>query len=99
VPVEHFSPSKVITTFELLSAFPNPFNAGAAIRFQLPANSRLKLQVYDTAGRLVTTLVDGWRQTGTHEVSFDGSGLPSGIYLARLTAENFSAVQKLILLK
>jgi hypothetical protein len=44
-------------------------------------------------------LVDGWREAGVHEVTFDGSKLASGIYLAKLTAGEFSGVQKLVLLK
>jgi hypothetical protein len=43
--------------------------------------------------------VDGWRNAGTYEAAFDGSNLPSGIYIYRLEAGNYSAVKKLILLK
>jgi len=57
------------------------------------------LRVYDTAGRLVATLVDEWKLAGKHQAIFDGSGLPSGIYLARLQAGDFSQVQKLVLMK
>jgi flagellar hook assembly protein FlgD len=78
---------------------PNPFNPSTAISFKLQAASKVSLKIYDTAGRLVTTLVDGWREAGTHEVTFDGSKLASGIYLAKLTAGDFSQVQKLVLTK
>jgi len=85
--------------FALHGAFPNPFNPITAISYQLSADSHVDLKVYDISGRLVTTLVDGWREAGMHEVIFDGSDLPTGIYLVRLRAGDFAAVQKMALLK
>ncbi|HEX7343926.1 MAG TPA: T9SS type A sorting domain-containing protein, partial [bacterium] len=91
--------------FELPSNFllhhcsPNPFNPTTAFSYQLSANSFVSLRVYDTAGRLVQTLVDGWREAGAHEVTFDGSGLAAGIYFARLRAGEYVGVEKMVLLK
>jgi hypothetical protein len=85
--------------FILDSPHPNPFNASTALNYKLQAPSKVSLKVYDTAGRLVTTLVEGWRQAGKHQVTFDGSGLASGIYLAQLKAGEFTDMQKLMLLK
>lgn len=85
--------------FSLVPPYPNPFNLTTVIRFTLPSASRVNLQVYDIAGRSVMTLVNGWREAGVHEVTFDGADIPSGIYLARLQAGDFTAVQKLVLLK
>jgi hypothetical protein len=85
--------------FALLGNFPNPFNPTTALSYQLSAYSRVSLRVYDTAGREVAELVKGWREAGAHEVTFDATGLPSGIYLARLQAGELTAVQKLVLLK
>jgi len=78
---------------------PNPFNPETVASYELRAASRVSLRVYDTAGREVATLVDGWRNVGVHEVTFDAAGLPSGIYFAKLQAGDFSGVQKLVLLK
>jgi hypothetical protein len=94
--------------FALYPCSPNPFNATTAIRFHLPVASRVKLEVFDIAGRNVgsgsgttptTGLIDGWRQAGSHEITFDASNLASGVYLARLTAGEFTALEKLVLLK
>jgi len=85
--------------FSLVPPYPNPFNPTTVISFTLPAASRVSLQVYDLAGRSAMTLVNGWRDSGEHEVTFDGSELPSGIYFAKLTAGEFTAVQKLVLIK
>jgi hypothetical protein len=65
-------------------ASPNPFNATTAISYDLLTASHVRLSVYDTAGRLVATLVDNWRGAGSHEVTFDGSAFASGIYVYRL---------------
>jgi len=78
---------------------PNPFNAETAISYQLPADSYVSLRVYDTAGKLVASLVDGWRSAGVHEVTFDAGTLPSGMYICRIQAGEFEAAEKLALLK
>ncbi|RJP76345.1 MAG: M6 family metalloprotease domain-containing protein [Candidatus Zixiibacteriota bacterium] len=85
--------------FRLLGAHPNPFNPETAIGYRLPAPGLITLRVYDTAGRVVTTLVNGWRDAGAHEVTFDGAGLASGVYLVRLEAGDFTQTQKIVLLK
>lgn len=87
------------SAFSMVTVTPDPFNPTTAISYQLSANSHVSLQVYDTAGRLVTTLVDGWREAGTHEVTFDGSRLPSGVYLYTLSAGGQSSSGKMVLLK
>jgi hypothetical protein len=79
--------------------YPNPFNPTTALSYKLQASSHVSLKVYDTAGRLVTTLVDGFREAGTDMVTFDGSSLPSGVYFYRLQAGEWTAVRKMVLLK
>jgi len=85
--------------FRLFGVHPNPFNPSTVARYELQAASHVSLKVYDTAGREVRTLVDGWRVAGSHEITFNASGLPSGLYLARLQAGDFTQTQKLVLLK
>ena len=87
------------STVQLVGAYPNPFNPATTIAFALPEQARVTLTVYDAAGRVVATLVNGWRSAGSHKVTFDASNLASGIYLYRLTAGNFTAADKLVLLK
>lgn len=93
-----FGESDLPRTFAV-SARPNPFNPTTLLSFELQDASFVKLAVYDVSGRLVATLADGWREAGRHEVTFDGSGLPSGIYVYRLAAGGWSSSAKLILLK
>lgn len=85
--------------FALLGVYPNPFNPVAVLSYQLPLADRVSLRVYDTAGRLVAEIVDGWRDAGVHQETFDGSGLASGVYLYRLQAGEFRANGKLVLMK
>jgi hypothetical protein len=86
-------------TFALKPGSPNPFNPVTLLRYELPHRARVLLVVYDLAGRRVATLVDGWRRAGYREVMFDASGLASGVYFVRLTAGQFNAAEKLLLVK
>ncbi len=83
----------------IANVYPNPFNPTTVLSFELSTASHVNLQVYDTAGQLVATLVNGWRAAGTHEMTFEASSLPSGVYFARLTAGEYTGVQKLVLMK
>ncbi|MCX6639364.1 MAG: T9SS type A sorting domain-containing protein [bacterium] len=78
---------------------PNPFNPTTMLSYELQAASFVNLSVYDISGKMVAVLVNGMRDGGSHQVTFDGSNLPSGIYFARLTAGEYSSVQKMVLLK
>lgn len=71
-------------SFRLLGNFPNPFNPGTEIRFEMPARQHATLQVYDMTGRVVATLLNGILPQGEQTVSFNASGLSSGVYIYRL---------------
>ena len=86
-------------TYKLNQNYPNPFNPTTTISYELPENSNVTLQVYDMTGRQVATLVNGTVQAGSHRISFDASGLSSGIYLYRLTAGSSVISRKLTVLK
>lgn len=85
--------------FHLWPNYPNPFNPGTTIRYELPRSSMVNLTVYDLLGREVSVLVNEREDAGVHEVRFDGRGLSSGIYLCRLTAGNFAEIRKFVLLE
>jgi hypothetical protein len=85
--------------FALYGASPNPFNPSTIVRYSLPRASIMELTVWDTAGRQVATLDQGWRSSGYHEATFSGSDLPSGIYLYRLVSGQNVAAGKMVLLK
>ena len=90
--------------FALLGNFPNPFNASTLITFTLPAQGKTTLTVYDINGRKVRALVSGRMNAGTHSEVWDGrdnSGreVSSGVYFARLTMGERTAVRKMALMK
>jgi hypothetical protein len=85
--------------FRLHTAYPNPFNPTTTITFDLPKSEFVTLTVFDLLGRAVAELCHDTYAAGSHTLSFDGGGLPSGIYLYRIHAGGFSASQKMMLLK
>jgi hypothetical protein len=87
------------SAFNLIGATPNPFNPTTTLSFSLPEAVKVSLNVYDVQGRLVAQLVNGLREVGTHQVTFDGSNLASGMYLYRLTAGSNHATGKMVLMK
>lgn len=85
--------------FTLDSAYPNPFAARTTVRYTLPTAADVTLAVYDVLGRRVATLAEGTQPPGAHEATFDAVGLPSGVYLARLTVGERSATRKLLVVR
>lgn len=84
---------------ELLPAAPNPFNPATTLRWRQEATAALRLEVLDLLGRSVALLHDGPAAAGEHEAAFDGAGLPSGVYMTRLSGEGRMETGKLLLLK
>lgn len=86
--------------FSLKQNFPNPFNPTTSIRFDIAKSSRMNLNVYDAAGKLVQTLINNEVvPTGTNEVVFDAGKLSSGIYFYTLSSDNFKETKKMMLIK
>jgi hypothetical protein len=88
-----------IPTGITLSTFPNPFNPSSNVHFTLTEAGPVTLQVYNLTCDLVSTLVDGDLPVGEHQVVFDGSNLPSGIYIAQITTANATSAARMVLLK
>jgi hypothetical protein len=91
-------------TFALGPARPNPFTGQVAISYSLPVAAQVNLRVFNLAGQVVQTLVDGREQPGFKNVSWngkDGSGraLASGVYFYRLEAGAYSATRKAVFLR
>lgn len=92
--------------FKLYDAYPNPFNPTTRIKFQVPIassneiqNTRISLIVYDVLGNQIATLFDDERSAGIYEVTFDATGLASGVYYYTLKAENYSQSKKMLLIR
>jgi hypothetical protein len=85
--------------FDLIQNYPNPFNPVTIIKFYLPTQSFVSLNVYDVLGNEVTTLIETEKRAGSYEIEFDATGLTSGIYFYRLKAEQYFEIKKMVLLK
>ena len=86
-------------SYELEQNYPNPFNPATMLKYALPEESRVKINIYDILGRKVTTLIDEKQQAGYYDIAWNASGRTSGIYFARLETEEFSKSIKMVLLK
>ena len=90
--------SEVPTEYQI-DNYPNPFNPTTTINYQLPENGFVTIKVYDMLGKEISTLVNGNRTAGYHNVTFDASRLTSGIYIYTITANNFVQSKKMLLMK
>ena len=91
------------TAFRLKQNQPNPFSGRTAIHFDLPAETRVRLEVFDAQGRLVRTLAEGDYPAGFHAAEWDHRGdggqvLGAGVYLYRIQAGSFRDQRKMVLL-
>lgn len=86
-------------TFELFQNYPNPFNPNTIITFDIAKLTNVKLAVYDLSGKEVAVLAENMFHRGEYSVSFDASGLASGVYLYKLQTDDFSATKRMILVK
>jgi len=85
--------------FYLSQAYPNPFNNVTRMAFGLPEASEISIMVYDVAGRLVQTLVDGQQTAGHHTITWNAADAASGVYLVRMESSSFTSTRKLMLVK
>jgi V8-like Glu-specific endopeptidase len=101
-----FNYSKVIevevpapASFTLEQNYPNPFNPSTKIKFAIPFETEVRLNVYNTLGQQVAEIFNGRLKEGYHEVDFIAGSLTSGIYFYRLEADKFVDVKKMIVIK
>jgi hypothetical protein len=93
------SERQVPDTYSLGQAYPNPFNPSTTITFGLPAAGSVRIRVLNQLGQEVTTLFEGTKDAGYHDVTFDARGLSSGVYFYRIEAGSFVATRKVVLIR
>ena len=97
-PVVHVT-YDVPVAYVLNQNYPNPFNPSTRITYFVPKESFVNIKIYDFLGREVKTLVNEFKATGSYDLVFDASNLPSGTYFYTMNSENFSDTKKMIILK
>ena len=90
--------------FALHQNYPNPFNPVTNIRFDIPEEGNVRMDIYNITGQKVATLVNGRMQPGFHSIRWDGTNdlgkqLASGMYIYHIKAGDFRDVKKLLLVK
>jgi hypothetical protein len=90
-----FFPNQVI----LSQNYPNPFNPATTIGFHLPRPGQVTLSIYNTAGQLVTDWFDDYLAAGYHQITFDGSGLTSGLYVYTVRTAIGTQSKKMLLIR
>lgn len=85
--------------YKLGQNFPNPFNSKTMISFSIPEKIQVQIVVYDITGKNIMVLTNDVYEAGSYQVSFNADTLPSGSYYYKMTAGQFTSVQKLVVLK
>ncbi|MFI5237323.1 MAG: T9SS type A sorting domain-containing protein, partial [Ignavibacteriales bacterium] len=88
-----------VTSFQLEQNFPNPFNPSTKIRYNIPESGFVNLSVYNLLGEKIAELVNETKIAGEYEVNFTADGIPSGIYIAKVSSGEISQSIKMTLLK
>jgi Secretion system C-terminal sorting domain len=86
-------------TVELFQNYPNPFNPNTTIEYHLNRVAWVVLEIYNSLGQKIRTIINELQTSGNHKMQFDGSQLPSGLYYYRLEADGFTQQKKMLLIK
>jgi hypothetical protein len=85
--------------FALIGSYPNPFNANTVIKYAIPTESYVTIEIYDVMGRKLTTLVNANVAPGYHQVSWDANDNSTGVYFYKINAGEYSDTKKMMLIK
>ena len=85
--------------YALSQNFPNPFNPSTIIRFDVPKAGFVRIELFNTIGQKVASLLSSEKPAGRYEISFDASKLSSGTYFYRMDAGGYVIIKKMLLLK
>ena len=86
-------------SFHLKQNYPNPFNPSTNIMFDIPKSNHVKIIIYNALGIEITTIVNEKLNSGSYEVSWDGTDYPSGVYFYKLLSGDFVKTKKMVLIK
>jgi hypothetical protein len=87
------------TGFQLFPAYPNPFNPVTTIQYDIATTHETSLRIFDLTGRLITTLIHENLEPGHHQIKWQPTNIPSGLYFIELISGTKRDIQKITLLK
>ncbi|MEP7146060.1 MAG: T9SS type A sorting domain-containing protein [bacterium] len=85
--------------YELSQNYPNPFNPATHINFDLPLDGKVSIKLFDISGKEVATIVNEVKTAGYYSINFNASSLSSGVYFYSISANNFTATKKMMVVK
>ena len=85
--------------FQLMQNYPNPFNPETEISFSIPEENSITLIIYNSIGEQISVLLDEVMKAGYHNIKWDASNYPSGIYYYRLVSPKETISRKMVLIK
>lgn len=91
--------NNIAKDFRLEQNYPNPFNPSTNISYSAPYAGNVKISVFDITGKLVSEIVNEYKNAGVYSFKFEGSNLSSGTYFYKMETERFTDVKKMILVK
>jgi hypothetical protein len=95
----HNNNNKIPENFYLYQNYPNPFNPTTNIKFDIPKDGFVKLNVYDITGKQIAELVNGTYKAGSYTADFDGSNFASGVYFYKIETADYTSIRKMIFVK
>lgn len=99
VSIEKHQNAGIPNDLLLSQNYPNPFNPVTKIKFGIPKTIRVKINIYNSIGKEIVTIIDEKMSAGHHSVNFDGSSLSSGLYFYKITAGKLQQVKKMLLIR
>ena len=99
IPVDAEQLLQSSLTFSLHQNYPNPFNSETIISYQLPRSGSVILSIYNLAGQLVETLVNGYKDAGYHSAEWNAGNIVSGVYFYKINTGDYTATRKCLMIK
>ncbi|MBA4313467.1 MAG: hypothetical protein C0417_12660 [Chlorobiaceae bacterium] len=85
--------------YELFQNYPNPFNPSTTLSFVISQLSFISLKIYNVLGQEVATLIEGEKAPGYYEIEWNADNMPTGVYVYKIMAGNFTDVKRMILIR
>jgi BNR repeat-like domain/Secretion system C-terminal sorting domain len=93
------APTNPVNSYVLYQNYPNPFNPITTIRYELPQDGVVTIDVFDILGQKVKTILNEFKKADRYEVTFNSAGLASGVYIYQLRVNDFITSKKMVLLR